>query len=514
MKGTVFHRADRRSRPEPGFEGIGPRAWRIGGLLASVVASSSVAQVPSSYRLDAMSTGEHGQSLDVLELVAPSVSTPARLGTFGRMERSLEPTQGTIGMGGVDLSWRPDDRLSIAMVAGGAMDALDRNRIDLSLVAPEPWPGDPVSSMGGRTSAFDGLDFGGFNAGAISPFDSGRVMAAPIAGDRLRSTFLATRAVVKPLDGTRVGFVATHGGVTGVERSVVGMDLGQQIGGHRVDVWFQQSLGASDLESSGRDRLALGASICGSLDALRYAVGWSQVGMDFESGLGRSGSGSTNSFAGRFDWSLPLGGLAFLDRVEFGVAAAVDADEEFDPNLVDIKVDAVRLVTTKGHRVELGMVQELRAEEIGPREFNSVERYRVAVVSDPSAALKIRGQVDLGDSQDQASCAWNGSARWTPGGGVHIGGSVRAEARTDDREFKDTLLTSLDGGFDIGDDAVFRTRVGLDAGRDRLTMGHSLGWELEANASLSISLEQELPMMSSPDESMLVRARIGGKFDF
>ena len=132
----------------------------------------------------------------------------------------------------------------------------------------------------------------------------------------------------------------------------------------------------------------------------------------------------------------------------------------------------------------------------------------------PTAPLKLKGQVDLGESGSDAAAIWNGAARWTPGGGFHLGGSVRAESRTDDRELRETLLTSIDGGFQVGQHAAVKSSLGFDSARDRLSLGHSVGWSLQNNASLSIRFEQQLPIMAGADESIHIRASIGGKFEF
>ncbi len=138
----------------------------------------------------------------------------------------------------------------------------------------------------------------------------------------------------------------------------------------------------------------------------------------------------------------------------------------------------------------------------------------MAVVSDPGAALKLLGQVDLGEYGSNGAATWNGAARWTPGGGFHLGGSIRAESRTDDMELKETLLTSIDGGFSVGENASFQSSLGFDSARDRLSVGHSVGWSFQGNAALSIRVEQQLPVTTASVEPILVRASIGGKIEF
>ena len=487
------------------------------GVVAWFVAVPAAASAPPAPAFDPLGDSSWHEigSLDILDVRPPSAATAPRITGIGRVTGGQDPDDAVLGTGGVDLSWRPDDRISVAMIAGGMMDRIDEGGFNHARSSFEVEPIDPLESLAGRSKAFDGLDFGGFSASPVSPFDSNRVMTPVMAEDRLRSMFLATRAIVRPLDGTSIGFIATHGGSVENDRSLVGFDLGQRIGTHRVDVWFQQSLGSQDQdEISGQDRMALGASLGGSLDSLRYKVGWRQIGDAFESGLGRSGTASANSLVGSLDWALPIEGLPLLARVELGVSAAMDADAEFDADLVDIEIDAIRFISRKGHRLELGMVQQLRPDLVDGEGLVSSERYRVAVQSDPSAALKLRGQVDLGEHGSDTSAMWNGAARWNPGGGFHIGGSVRAESRTDDIEMRETILTSIDGGFKVGRHASINSSLGFDAARDHLSLGHSLGWAIQNNASLSLRVEQQLPITGSSADSLNVRASIGGRFTF
>ena len=517
MRVGVVHRADHETH-QRGIAGRVPVvvvmlmcscAWFETALVAAVTPPYPALELHPS------TTWTESSSLDVLELVPASTSNLPKVQAIGRLNDGNDPTDGALGMGGVDFSWRPDERISIAMIAGGMMDRFDESDFHVPGLGSGSESADPLGSLAGRTSAFDGLDFGGFSATNVSPFDSGRAMTSSGNDDRFRSMFMATRAILKPADGTSIGFVATHRGAMEDERSLVGFDLGQEIGDHRVDIWMQQSLGSMQQDKvSNEDRMALGASLGGSIDSLRYKVGWSQVGESFDSGLGRSGATGVNSILGSMDWKLPTQGLSFIDRVELGVAAIVDTDADFDPNKVDIKIDAIRLVTNAGHRIELGMVQQLRPDLIDGVGFSSHERYRVAVVSDPASPLKLQGQVDLGEHGANAAATWNGAAHWNPGGGFHLGGSVRAESRTDDIEFRETLLTSIDGGFAVGEDASFQSSMGFDSARDLLSVRHSVGWSFQSNAALSIRLEQQLPISTASSEPVQIRASIGGKFEF
>ena len=517
MRVGVVHRADHES-PRRGIAGgvrVAMAMLLCGWTWSETELMAATTPPYPSLELQPSTPWSDAGSLDILELVPTSTSTPPKIEAIGRLNGRADPNDGTLGMGGVDLSWRPDERISIAMIAGGMMDRFDEGDVRGSGLDADSGSRDPLALLGGRTSAFDGLDFGGFSATSVTPFDSGRAMTPSTNEDRLRSMFMATRAIVKPGDGTSIGFVATHGGSMEPDRSLVGVDLGQQIGNHRVDVWIQQSLGSMREDAiSNEDRMALGASLGGSIDSLRYRVGWTQIGESFESGLGRSGSGSANSLLGSMDWKVPIRSLNLIDRVEIGVAAVVDADAEFDPNKVDIKVDAIRFVTNEGHRLELGMVQQLRPDAIDGVGLSSQERYRMAVVSDPSSPFKVQGQVDLGEQGSGSNAIWNGTARWNPGGGFHLGGSVRAESRNEDLELRETILTSIDGGFKVGGDAAFQSSMGFDSARDRLSVRQSVGWSFQNNAALSIRFEQQLPISTASTDPVQIRASIGGKFEF
>ena len=93
--------------------------------------------------------------------------------------------------------------------------------------------------------------------------------------------------------------------------------------------------------------------------------------------------------------------------------------------------------------------------------------------------------------------------------------SKRAWDRTvDDREAADTIRTAIDGGFGIGRAANVRTRFGFDATRARLTIGQSIGFELDHAASISMAIEQEWPTAPGVPEEGVVRARLGGSFRF
>lgn len=456
--------------------------------------------------------------LDVL-LRRPSggEAMPA-LGGFGRVSRSDDPTRGELGVGGLDLSWRPDDMLSVGLVAGGRMDVIDGGRagaspIDLDLIDPGPWPTDPVPALAARARAFDGLGFGGESAAEVSPFVTDRAFQAPRAADDLRGTFLATRAVLRPIDGTSVGLVATRGGGRDGDASLVGVDVAQDLFGQRVEAWIQQAMGGGvgDEES---DRAAMGASLGGAVGGVRYGVGWRRIGDGFESGLGSTGARGSHAMTGRLGWTLPIEAVPFVRSWEFGVRARFDTDLEFDPRRLQLDIDALRLVTTTGDTVEFGIRQQRSGTGERFVQADLVERFRVAVASSGSRPLRLGAGFEFGDDIRGTAASWNGTARWSPGGGFDLGGSLALDRTLDDRRATDTIRTAVDGGFGLGRIGNLRTRVGFDAARARVSVGQSIGLDLDHGASISVAIEQEWPTLPEPGHEGTVRARIGGSFEF
>ena len=460
------------------------------------------------------------EPLDLLLRRPTSRDAVPTLGGFGRVSRSDDPTRGDLGVGGLDLSWRPDDMLSVGLVAGGRLDAVGRagwpgaTASHLDLLDPGPWPTDPVPALAARATAFDGLGFGGESAAEVSPFVSDRAYQASSAADDLRGTFLATRAVLRPLDGTSVGFVATRGGGSDGDASLVGVDVAQTLAGQRVEAWIQQAMGASGVGEQESDRAAMGASLGGALGGVRYGVGWRRIGDGFESGLGSTANRGSHAMTGRLGWALPIESIPFVRSWEFGVRARFDTDLEFDPRRLQLDIDALRLVGTGGDALEFGIRQERTGVGTDFQHADLVERFRVAVASSAARPLRLGAGFEFGDEVRGTAASWQGSARWAPGGGFDLGGSLALDQAIDDRRAADTIRTSIDGGFGVGKVASIRTRIGFDAARARLSVGQSLGLDLDHALSISVAIEQEWPTIEDPGQDGVVRARIGGSFSF
>lgn len=437
-----------------------------------------------------------------------------RLSGFGRVAAPEDPTRGDLGVGGIDLAWRPDELISVGVVAGGRMDAFGGGTTGRPACDSSPIDSNPMPRLAARATAFDGLGFGGESATEVSPVLGDRLFQAANTGDDLRGTFLATRAVLRPVAGTSVGVVATRGGGVDGDASLVGFDVAHAIAGQRVDAWVQQSMGASGPGDEESDRAAVGASLGGAVGGVRYGVGWRRIGDGFTSGLGSAGTPGSHAMTGRLGWSLPLDAIPFLRTWEFGVRARVDTDLALDPMRMQLDIDAMRLVATSGDVMEFGIQQARRATDETFSETALVERFRVAVASNPGRPLRLGAGLTFGDPQGSTAATWQGTARWAPSGGFDLGGTLALDRTLDERRAVDTIRTAVEGGFGVGRSGNLRARVGFDAAQARLTIGQSLGVDLDRVTSISLAIEQEWPTAADVADDGVVRVRVGGSFRF
>ena len=79
---------------------------------------------------------------------------------------------------------------------------------------------------------------------------------------------------------------------------------------------------------------------------------------------------------------------------------------------------------------------------------------------------------------------------------------------------EDTVVTRLDGGFGVGRSGNVRSRLDFDSRTGRLSFRHAVGVQLSSNATVSLSLEQHLPIASRSTERVDLRARFGGRIEF
>lgn len=499
--------------------------WVPSSASASIVAGSTTFEPDTQNTLlpgirlpGAAGSMSHHPDLDILQLVKkPSLTAPVIDG-FGQIQPPSDPEDGELGIGGLEMAWNPDELFSVAMVVGGRMGAMDSDWSAAEHQDTGPSFDEAITGLTGAPTAFNGLGFGGLFGAEIDPFNAGRVFVPNQAEDDLAAAFIATRAKFRPSEATTFGFVATRGGAASQDTSIFGFDVAQEIGEHQVEAWLQQSLGSSDRSKVESDRSAIGASLGGDLFGLRYAVGWRRIGDGFESGLGATGARGSHAMLGRIDGGIALESIPFLRRWEFGLQARVDTDLELDPNAVDLDIDAIRLVATTGDRLEFGVRQakRIQTQEFSEteREIETHERYRIGISSNPSRSVQWQGQVDFGDPEANIVATWKGRARWSPGGGFQIGGMLAADRRLDDRRTNETLRAAVDGGFGIGRAGTVRSRFGFDGSSSQVSLGHSIGWNLDHNASIAISVEQDLPVIVMDGRTPVTRTRLSGRFEF
>ena len=218
--------------------------------------------------------------------------------------------------------------------------------------------------------------------------------------------------------------------------------------------------------------------------------------------------------SGTLDWGIDLVDLPLVRRWEFGVRARYDTDLDFDAGTLGLDIDATRLLMENGDRIEFGLRQTRRQDRLDLDEPETHDRFRLAVISDPSKSVRWRSEVAFGDPEGTVGTAWKGSARWSPGGGFDLGGTVKVDRPIDGRETRETMQTAVDGGFRIGNATDIRSRVNYDAGEQRISLGQGIGFRLDHAASVSITIEQKLPSTRDIDQLAEFRARIGGRFEF
>ncbi|MAD20227.1 MAG: hypothetical protein CMJ52_08600 [Planctomycetaceae bacterium] len=459
------------------------------------------------------------EALDLLLRDERSSEARPRVNGFGRVSGIDDPARGTLGVGGVDLDWRPSRTLSVAVVAGGR---IDRSR------AFELQPTDVPSSLdleredrkrpnlASRSSAFDGLAFGGESAAEANPFVADRVFSTPSAARGLESNFLATRAIFRPADGSSFGIIATRGGGVTGDASLLGFDLDQRIAGQRVQAWVQHAMGDGPEEGRDADRSAVGASIDGDLGGVKYGVAWRRLGEDFDSGLGRTGDAGTHAITGRMGWSLPLEGMPFIKSWEFGVRTRFDTDLQFESRNMDLSIDAARLRTVTGDRISFGIDQRIRtAPPTLENEFTDRrERFRVGIDTNPGRPFQFGGSIAFGDPIGVVETSWRGGARWKAAPGLDFSGEIAIDRRVDGIAAGETLRTAVNSRARIASDTTIAARLGFDAARERVSMGQEIGFRIARNARLSMRLDQDLVIPGNADARPVFRASVRGSFDF
>ena len=459
------------------------------------------------------------RDLEVLDLILREEIDDGiipRVGAFGRIAGVEDPTRGTLGIGGIDLDWRPSETLAVAVVAGGQIDTSDAFR------PPDQgrggWPTDVTNldapvRLANRSVAFDGLGFGGESAADANPFVGDRLFSTPSGATGLERNFIATRAVLRPSAGSSFGFVATRGGGLNGDASLLGCDVDQIIGGQRIQAWIQHAMGDSGNSEVQTDRSAVGASIGGVIGSVKYGIAWRRLGDGFESGLGRVGAIGSHAMLGRMGWSIPLEGLGFLKSWEFGIRTRVETDLEFDPQSIDLVIDAARFLTATGDQLNFGIEQNRRVDADQASE-DQRERFRIGIDTNPSRPLRLMGSVAFGDPVGVVDTAYQGVARWQAAPGIDLGTAIAFDRRIDGIAPGDTLRTSFDGRATLDAWATVAARITFDAAQERISLGQEIGLRVARDATISLRIDQALPSHRDSQSEPALRASIKGSFRF
>jgi len=476
---------------------------------------SSLVKLPLNGRL----AEPQRRDLEVLDLILREEindeSIP-RVGAFGRIAGVEDPTRGTLGIGGIDLDWRPSQTLAVAVVAGGQIDASDAfrtpDRGSAGWRTDAPNLHEPVR-LANRSVAFDGLGFGGESAADASPFVNDQLFSTPSRASGLERNFIATRAVLRPSAGSSFGFVATRGGGLNGDASLLGCDVDQTIGGQRIQAWIQHAMGDSGNAEVQTDRSAIGASMGGVIGSVKYGIAWRRLGDGFESGLGRVGAIGSHAMLGRMGWSIPLEGLGFLKSWEFGIRTRVETDLEFDPRSMDLVIDAARFLTATGDQLHFGIEQNRRIDADQGSE-DQRERFRMGINTNPSRPLRLMGSVAFGDPVGVVDTAWQGVARWQATPGIELGTAIAFDHRIDGIASGDTLRTSFDGRAKLDAWATVAARITFDAAQERISLGQEIGLRVARDATISLRIDQALPSNRDSQSRPALRASIKGSFRF
>ena len=457
------------------------------------------------------------EALDLLLREDRQGETMPKVNGFGRVNGVEDPSRGILGIGGVDLDWRPSRTLSVAVVAGGRIDrsrAFEGEQVaSSSFLERDAWGGPKLAS---RSSAFDGLAFGGESAAEANPFAADRIFSTPAEARGLERNFFATRAVFRPADGSSIGVVATRGGGMTGDTSLFGFDLDQRIAGQRVQAWVQHATGDGGDDEQDADRSAVGASIDGALGGLKYGVAWRRLGEEFDTGLGRTGAAGTHAITGRMGWSMPLEGMPFIKSWEFGVRTRFDTDLQLESRSIDLSIDAARFQMITGDRISFGIDQRIRtASTMLDGDFTDRrERFRLGIDTNPARPFQFGGSIAFGDPVGVVETSWRGGARWKAAPGLDLSGEIAVDRRIDGIAAGDTLRTALNGRARIASDMTIAARFGFDAGRERVSLGQELGFRIARNASLSMRLDQDLAFQNAADARPTIRASLRGSFEF
>ena len=490
--------------PHPRDRAVPTATPILGAALASfgVACAAATAAGPgpdgdwiwSGGRLDPEST-----LIPVLDASTRTVENLPELGAFVRRDAGGRGDRDLVGAGGVDMRWRLDELLDVAVVVGAALetDPLDE----------DAWS---TRNLAGRSTAFDGMDFGGRSARDATPFDPGAALARRADRDGLDASFLAARAAFRPGRDTRIGMIATASG-DAAGLGLVGVDVAQRIAGHEIRGWIQQRTGVVDAAEES-DRSAFGASIGGRFESIRYEVDWRRIGDGFESDLGSVRGIGSQSFGGRLGWGVDLGESTFLRRVDLGVRGRFESDLDLLERRVDVGLDALTLTTAWGDRFTFGVDQS--EASVAETSVASSSEVTVGWISSDRLPIQIGNELRIADRDLDSRTTWRTRTRWRAGHAVSITGDLdwsRSDVQDGRRESH--FRTSL--GADVGVDArtVARASIVVDSATSICSLRQSIGWRMGDRSEVDLAIEQRLPT-GAVDRGGEVRARIGGRITF
>ena len=438
------------------------------------------------------------EHLPVLESSKPEAVSLPRINAFVRPTGASSDDSDLVGNGGVDLQWSLDDLLDVAVVIGAAMEVDPAGDAERS-----------VPTLSGRSTAFDGFDFGGRSGRDANPFDMNAALGRRADRDDIDATFLAARAAFRPGEDTRIGLVATASS-DAAGFGLVGIDLMQRVQGHEIRGWIQQRTGLVDT-SEESDRSAFGASIGGSIDTLRYELDWRRIGDGFESDLGSVRAPGSQALGGRFAWGLNFGSSTMFKRLDVGVRGRFESDLDLLERRFDVALDSLVLTAVSGDRFLFGVDQSHSTAADETR--SEASRLSFGWTSSDRLPIQVGNELSFASREDVPETTWRTRTRWRAGHGVNLTSHVdwsRADTLTG---YESRLSTGVGADVAVDSMTVARASIGLDSVNEVCSLRQSIGWRLGSRSEIDLAVEQHLPT-SAADRRSEIRARIGGRITF
>ncbi len=480
-----------------------PTTWTQFAILGCMFGTGSIsaAVAPARDAEWAWPSGRLETDLTPLPVLDSSMRAPSNIPRIGAFVRSTETStdeSDLVGHGGVDLQWNLDDLIDVAVVVGAAMEidpAADDER-----TAP---------AFSGRSTAFDGFDFGGRSGRDANPFDLNAALGRRADREDLDATFLAARAAFRPGEDTSIGLVATASSDT-AGFGLVGIDLTQRVRNHEIRAWVQQRTGLVDT-SEESDRSAFGASIGGRIDALRYEFDWRRIGDGFESDLGSVRAPGSQAMGGRFAWGLDFESSKLFKRLDVGVRGRFESDLDLLDHRIDFSLDSLALTVMSGDRFVFGVDQSVSTSVGATR--SEASRFSFGWTSSDRLPIQIGNELSFASREDAPETTWRTRTRWRAGYGVNFTSHVDWSQSENLSGRESRLNTGV--GADVAVDAttVARASIDLDSVSEVCSIRQSIGWRLGSRSEFDVAIEQRVPT-SAIDRGSEIRARIGGRITF